>query len=78
MFRCVCVLPSPRSYTRENRITEMVQPVMIPISILCQPDVTAPEGGSHPEVVVIVSDEVSDPNGDVMFCQSELHKLVWY
>ena len=28
---------------RENRITEMVQPVMIPISILCQPDVTAPE-----------------------------------
>lgn len=42
---------------KENTITEMVHPVIIPTSILCQPDVTAPEE-THPDVGVMVSDEI--------------------
>lgn len=55
----------------------MVHPVIIPTSILCQPHVTASEE-THPEVVLIVSDEILGSAGYMMFCQCDLDQLVWF
>lgn len=49
---------------RENSVTEIEHPVMVSMSTLCQVDVVARE-----ETVIL---KLFAPDGDMIFCQSEL------
>lgn len=51
--------------TKENKITEMVRPVIIPTSILCQPDVTTPE---ETVILKLVTDEILGSAVYMVFC----------
>lgn len=56
---------------RAKRVTEMVQPVIIPFSSLCHSDVMDPED-SHLEIVVVIKDEVVDFIGDMVCMKSHI------
>lgn len=62
----------------DNSTPQLVHPDDADLYLVPALDVIAPkETDTHPEVALVIIDEVSDPAGDMMFGECELYQLVW-